>query len=160
MIDEAGAHARLSTHTAPPEIKDIEKRLEMIRREKEDTIKEQDFEKAAALRDQERETKKLLDKTKKEWSESRSKIELEIGEDDIAKIIAKTTGIPISRLEEKESSRLLRIEEELQGHVMGKKRPFRRLRMRSAAPALDLKIRVVPLVLLFFWGPPVSVKHC
>ena len=88
-------------------------RKKLLKREKEDTIKEQDFEKAAALRDQERELRRLLDRRKKEWMESRSKVELEIGEEEIARMISKTTGIPVSRLEEKESSRLLRIEEEL-----------------------------------------------
>ncbi len=153
IIDEAGAHARLSTHTAPPEVKDIEKRLEVIKREKEDTIKDQDFEKAAALRDQERETKKALDKSKKEWSEARSKIELEIGEDDIAKIIAKTTGIPIARLEEKETARLLRIEEELRKRVIGQEEPISAIAHAVRRSRAGLKDPRRPIGSFIFLGP-------
>ena len=153
IIDEAGAFARLSTHTAPPEVKEIEKRLEVIRREKEDTIKDQDFEKAAALRDQERETKKLLDKTKKEWSEARSKIEIEIGEDDIAKIIAKTTGIPVARLEEKESARLLRIEEELRKRVIGQEEPISAIAHAVRRSRAGLKDPRRPIGSFIFLGP-------
>ncbi len=153
IIDEAGAHARLSTHTAPAEVKELEKRLELLKREKEDTIKEQDFEKAAALRDQEREIRRLLDKTKKEWMESRSKIELEIGEDDIARMISKTTGIPVSRLEEKESSRLLRIEEELRKRVVGQEEAISAISHAVRRSRAGLKDPRRPIGSFIFLGP-------
>ncbi|MBI3252277.1 MAG: ATP-dependent Clp protease ATP-binding subunit [Candidatus Omnitrophica bacterium] len=153
LIDEAGAHARLSTHTAPSEVKDLEKRLEMLRKEKEDTIKDQDFEKAAALRDQEREARRLLDKTKKEWMESRSKVELEIGEEEIAKIISKQTGIPISRLEEKETSRLLRIEEELRKRVVGQEEAIASIAHAVRRSRAGLKDPRRPIGSFVFLGP-------
>ena len=153
MIDEAGAHARLSTHIAPQEVKELEKKLELLKREKEDTIKEQDFEKAAALRDQERELRRLVDKTKKEWMESRSKIDLEIGEDDIAKIISKSTGIPISRLEEKESSRLLRIEDELRKRVIGQEEAISAIAHAVRRSRAGLKDPRRPIGSFIFLGP-------
>ena len=153
IIDEAGAHARLSTHTAPPEVKELEKKLDLLKKEKEDTIKDQDFEKAAALRDQERELRRQLDKAKKDWTESRSKIELEIGEDEIAKIIAKSTGIPISRLEEKETSRLLRMEEDLKRRVIGQEEAISVISHAVRRSRAGLKDPRRPIGSFIFLGP-------
>ncbi|MBI4432854.1 MAG: ATP-dependent Clp protease ATP-binding subunit [Candidatus Omnitrophica bacterium] len=153
LIDEAGAHARLSTHTAPPEIKELEKKLEMLKKEKEDTIKEQDFEKAAALRDQEREAKRLAEKSKKEWMESRSKIELEIGEEEIARIISKSTGIPVSRLEEKETARLLRVEDELRKRVVGQEEAISSIAHAVRRSRAGLKDPRRPIGSFIFLGP-------
>ncbi len=153
VIDEAGAHARLSTHTAPVEVKELEKKLELLKREKEDTIKDQDFEKAAALRDQERELRRLVDKTKKEWMESRSKVELEIGEEEIARIIAKMTGIPISKLEEKETARLLRIEEELRQRVVGQEEAISTIAHAVRRSRAGLKDPRRPIGSFIFLGP-------
>ncbi len=153
MLDEAGAHARLSTHTAPPEVKELEKKMELLKREKEDTIKEQDFEKAAALRDQERDLRRALDKAKKEWAENRSKVELEIGEEDIARIIAKTTGVPISRLEEKESLRLLRMEEELKKKVVGQEEAIASIAHAVRRSRAGLKDPRRPIGSFIFLGP-------
>src|SRR6185503_10542739 len=121
--------------------------------EKEDTIKEQDFEKAAALRDQERDLKRALEKAKKEWAENRSKIELEIGEEEIARIIAKTTGIPIARLEEKESSRLLRMEEELKSRVVGQEEAIASIAHAVRRSRAGLKDPRRPIGSFIFLGP-------
>jgi len=153
VIDEAGAHARLSTHTAPPEVKELEKKLELLKREKEDTIKEQDFEKAASLRDQERELRRQLEKTKRDWMDSRSKIELEVTEDDIARIISKTTGIPVSRLEEKETSRLLRIEDELRKRVVGQEEAIASIAHAVRRSRAGLKDPRRPIGSFIFLGP-------
>jgi ATP-dependent Clp protease ATP-binding subunit ClpC len=153
IIDEAGAHARLSTHTLPPEVKEIEKKMDLLKREKEDTIKEQDFEKAAALRDQERDLRRQLDRAKKDWVEARSKVELEIGEDDIARIIAKMSGIPVSRLEEKESARLLRIEEELQSRVVGQSEAISLIAHAVRRSRAGLKDPRRPIGSFVFLGP-------
>ena len=153
MLDEAGAFARLSTHMAPPEVKDLEKKLELMKHEKEDTIKEQDFEKAAALRDQERDLKKQLDKAKKDWVENRNKIELQIGEEEIARIIAKTTGIPIARLEEKESARLLRMEEVLREKVVGQEEAITSIAHAVRRSRAGLKDPRRPIGSFIFLGP-------
>ncbi len=153
MLDEAGAHARLSTHTAPPEVKELEKKLDLLKHEKEDTIKEQDFEKAAALRDQERELRRLLDKSKKEWVENRNKIELQIGEEEIARVIAKTTGIPIARLEEKESARLMRMEEVLKSKVVGQDEAISSISHAVRRSRAGLKDPRRPIGSFIFLGP-------
>ncbi len=153
MLDEAGAHARLSTHTPPTEVKELEKKMELLKREKEDTIKEQDFEKAAALRDQEKDLRRALDKAKKDWADNRSKVELEIGEEEIAKIIAKTTGIPIARLEEKESARLLRMEEEIKKKVVGQMEAIASIAHAVRRSRAGLKDPKRPIGSFIFLGP-------
>ena len=119
LIDEAGARARLSTMTAPPDVKDVEEKMETVKKEKEQSVKGQDFEKAAKFRDEERKLKEDLVGIKKEWKESRSKIEPKVTDDDIAHIVSKWTGIPIVKLEEKEQSKFLKLEEGLHKRVIG-----------------------------------------
>ncbi|MEW6075867.1 MAG: ATP-dependent Clp protease ATP-binding subunit [Candidatus Omnitrophota bacterium] len=119
LIDEAGSRARLNVLVVPAEIKELEAKVESLRKEKETYIKDQDFEKAASLRDQERIARQELDQHNKEWSQTKDKIRPELTSEDIAKIVAQWTGIPIFRLEEKESEKLLKIEEELHKRVVG-----------------------------------------
>ncbi|MGH7198238.1 MAG: ATP-dependent Clp protease ATP-binding subunit [Candidatus Omnitrophota bacterium] len=153
LLDEAGAHARLSTHSVPPEVKEIEKKLELLKREKEDTIKDQDFEKAASLRDQERELRRSLERAKREWMESRSNVEIEIGEDEIARIVSKTTGIPVTRLEEKETARLLRIEEDLKKRVVGQEEALSAIAHAVRRSRAGLKDPRRPIGSFIFLGP-------
>jgi ATP-dependent Clp protease ATP-binding subunit ClpC len=119
LIDEAGARARLSVMTAPPDVKQIEEKVGVIRQEKESAVKNQDFEKAAKFRDEERRLKDDLNKTKREWKESKGKFEPQVTEDDIAVIVSKWTGIPILKLEEKEQDKFLKMEEALHRRVIG-----------------------------------------
>ncbi|MCX5667475.1 MAG: ATP-dependent Clp protease ATP-binding subunit, partial [Candidatus Omnitrophica bacterium] len=119
LIDEAGARARLSIMTAPPDVKHVEEKMEAVKKEKEQSVKGQDFEKAAKFRDEERKLKEDLAGIKKEWKESRGKIEPEVSDEDIAYIVSKWTGIPIVRLEEKEQTKFLKMEEGLHKRVIG-----------------------------------------
>ncbi len=119
LIDEAGARARLSVMTAPPDVKHIEDKMETVRKEKEQSVKNQDFEKAAKFRDDERKLKEELGGIKKEWKESRGKFEPKVTDDDIAFIVSKWTGIPIIKLEEKEQVKFLNMEEGLHKRVIG-----------------------------------------
>ncbi|MBI4598400.1 MAG: ATP-dependent Clp protease ATP-binding subunit [Candidatus Omnitrophica bacterium] len=119
LIDEAGSRARLSVLTVPPEIKDLEERIEHIRKEKESAIKGQDFELAASLRDQEREAREQLDKTKGDWKKTKGEAMPVITAEDITVILSKWTGIPLVRLEEKETERLLKMEEGMHKRVIG-----------------------------------------
>jgi ATP-dependent Clp protease ATP-binding subunit ClpC len=119
IIDEAGSRARLSVTTAPKGLKEAEKKIQEFRVEKEAAIKEQDFEKAAKLRDQERKAKEELEKLKKEWKESKTETQVTITPEDIATIVAKWTGVPLARLEEAETARLLKMGEELHKRVVG-----------------------------------------
>jgi ATP-dependent Clp protease ATP-binding subunit ClpC len=119
LIDEAGARARLSTMTAPPDVKHIEEKMEVVKKEKEQSVKGQDFEKAAKFRDEERKLKEDLTGIKKEWKESRGKIEPKVSDEEIAYIVSKWTGIPIVKLEEKEQAKFLKMEEGLHKRVIG-----------------------------------------
>jgi ATP-dependent Clp protease ATP-binding subunit ClpC len=119
LIDEAGSRARLSVMTAPPDVKNIEDRLAVVKQEKEQAVKNQDFEKAAKFRDEERKIKEELSKIKKEWKDSKGKFEPKVTDDDIAVIVSKWTGIPILRLEEKEQDKFLKMEDALHKRVIG-----------------------------------------
>lgn len=119
LIDEAGSRARLSVLTRPPDLKKLESEIEQLRKEKEAAIKSQDFEKAALFRDRERESKEKLEKMKEDWKKRKSESMPEVGEEDIAQIVSQWTGIPVVRLEEKESEKLLRLEEEIHKRVVG-----------------------------------------
>ena len=119
LIDEAGSRARLSVLTRPPDLKKLGSEIEQLRKEKEAAIKSQDFEKAALFRDRERESKEKLEKMKEDWKKRKSESMPEVGEEDIAQIVSQWTGIPVVRLEEKESEKLLRLEEEIHKRVVG-----------------------------------------
>ena len=119
IIDEAASRARLSVTTMPKDLKKAESEIEALRREKESSIKAQDFEKAAKMRDDERKAKEELQKMKKSWKESKSEVEVQVTEEDIAFVVSKWTGVPLSRLEEKETARLLKMEESLHKRIIG-----------------------------------------
>ncbi len=119
LIDEAGARARLSVMTAPPDVKHIEDKMEAVKKEKEQSVKNQDFERAAKFRDEERKLKEDLGGIKKEWKETRGRFEPKVTEEDIAVIVSKWTGIPIIKLEEKEQVKFLKMEEGMHGRVIG-----------------------------------------
>lgn len=119
LIDEAGSRSRLSTLVRPPDLKKMEDEIERQKQEKEAAIKSQDFEKAALFRDRERESKQKLEKFKEDWKKRKSESEPEVGEEGIAQIVSQWTGIPLNRLEEKESEKLLKLEDELHKRVIG-----------------------------------------
>ncbi|MFC1631876.1 ATP-dependent Clp protease ATP-binding subunit [Candidatus Omnitrophota bacterium] len=119
LIDEAGARAMLSARTAPTDLKQVEDKIEQIRKEKEAAIKSQDFEKAAHFRDQERQAKQELAKMKEDWKKKKIETQPVVNEEEIAYIVSKWTGVPVSKLEQKESEKLLKMEEELHRRVIG-----------------------------------------
>ena len=119
LIDEAGSRSRLAVLTAPPEIKDLEKKIEGLKKEKEGLIKSQDFENAADLRDKERVARQELDKLRKEWNQTKDKTRTKVTGEDIATIVSQWTGIPIVRLEQKESDKLLKLEDQVHARVIG-----------------------------------------
>ena len=121
LIDEAGSKSRLSALTAPGDIKEIDGKLATIVTEKEALIKHQDFEKAARLRDEEKTLRLKLEGLRKEWINKRDQITPEVGEEEIAQLVSQITGVPIYRLEEKESAKLMNMEEELANRVVGQK---------------------------------------
>jgi len=119
VIDEAGACARLSVSAIPTEVRDLEKHVEEVAKEKEASIQQQEFEKAARLRDKEKELRAKLREHKKSWNEVKHDTQITVDVEMIASVISRMTGIPINRIEEKESAKLLRMEEELRKWIVG-----------------------------------------
>ncbi|MDO5730108.1 MAG: ATP-dependent Clp protease ATP-binding subunit [Corynebacterium sphenisci] len=119
LIDEAGARMRIKRLTAPPELREIDGRIADTRREKEAAIDAQDFEKAAGLRDTERKLGEERREREKKWRAGESDTIAEIGEEQIAEVLASWTGIPVFKLTEEESSRLMRMEDELHKRIIG-----------------------------------------
>ncbi|MFA4854610.1 MAG: ATP-dependent Clp protease ATP-binding subunit [Candidatus Omnitrophota bacterium] len=153
LIDEAGSRARLNVLVVPPDIKKLEANVESLRKEKESYIKSQDFEKAASLRDQERIARQELEKLNKEWGQAKDKTRPEVTEEDIAKILAQWTGIPIFRLEEKESEKLLKIEEELHKRVVGQNESIEAIANAVRRSRAGIKDPKRPIGSFVFLGP-------
>ncbi len=153
LIDEAGARARLSAFTAPPYLKKMEDDIEQIRKEKEAAIKSQDFEKAAKFRDQEREAKAELQKLKDEWKKKKIEAAPTVTADDIAYIVSKWTGVPISRLEQKESERLLKMEEEMHKRVVGQDEAIATIARAVRRSRAGIKDPRRPIGSFVFLGP-------
>jgi len=153
LIDEAGAKARLSIMTAPPEIKNMETDIENIRKEKDAAIKEQDFEKAARLRDQEKEARKKLDKARQQWKKSRMEARPKVDEELIANIVSKWTGIPIVRLEQKESEKLLKMEDQLHERIIGQDEAISAIAHAVRRSRAGIKNPKRPIGSFIFLGP-------
>lgn len=153
LIDEAGSRARLSIMTAPESLKELESKLESIRKEKESAVKGQDFEKAAKFRDQEREAKEAMDKGRKDWSLAKQATEPEISVEEIAYVVSKWTGIPLARLEEKETERLLRMEEVIHKRVVGQEEAIQAIARSVRRSRSGMKDPKRPIGSFIFLGP-------
>jgi len=153
VMDEAGARARINAMTRPPDVKEIEKEIETIRAEKEAAIKAQDFEKAAALRDSEKQTKDKLERILTEWREQREEREVVVTADDIMHIVSKWTGVPLSRMEQKEALKLLKMEEELKTRVIGQDEAVIAISKALRRSRADLKDPRRPIGSFIFLGP-------
>ncbi len=153
IMDEAGSRARLNVLIVPPDIKKLEEKVDNIRKEKESYIKSQDFEKAASLRDQERVARQELEQLNREWSQSKDKMRPELGEEEIAKIVAQWTGIPIFRLEEKEGEKLLKIEDELHKRVVGQEEAISSIAHAIRRSRAGIKDPRRPIGSFIFLGP-------
>ncbi len=153
IIDEAASRARLSVTTMPKDLKKAETEIEALRREKEASIKAQDFEKAAKMRDDERKAKEELQKMKKSWKESKSEVEVQVTEEDIAFVVSKWTGVPLSRLEEKETARLLKMEDELHRKIIGQDEAIRAISHAVRRSRSGLRNPRRPIGSFIFLGP-------
>ena len=118
VIDEAGARVRLRTMTRPPDLKEIDDEVEKLNKEKEDAVANQDFEKAANLRDQAEKLKKKKDQITQEWRDKSQQTDGVVDEEIIAEVVSKMTGIPLTRLSTEDSLRLMKMEEELHKRVV------------------------------------------
>ncbi|HLD40665.1 MAG TPA: ATP-dependent Clp protease ATP-binding subunit, partial [Candidatus Omnitrophota bacterium] len=153
LIDESGSRARLDVLVIPPDIKELEAKVEALKKDKEALIKSQDFEKAAALRDQERQARLELEKVNKEWNQKKDQMRPQIDAEAIAKIISQWTGIPLFRLEEKEGDKLLKIEENLHKRVVGQEEAISAIANATRRSRAGIKDPRRPIGSFIFLGP-------
>ncbi|MDD5349933.1 MAG: ATP-dependent Clp protease ATP-binding subunit, partial [Chthoniobacteraceae bacterium] len=153
VMDEAGARARIAAMTRPPDVKHIEAEIEEIRGKKEAAIKAQDFEKAAALRDTEKQTKEKLERILNEWREAREEKEVVVSDDDILSVVSKTTGVPLHRMEQAETAKLLAMEDELKKRVIGQDEAITAISKALRRSRADLKDPRRPIGSFIFLGP-------
>ncbi|MFH0731436.1 MAG: ATP-dependent Clp protease ATP-binding subunit [Candidatus Omnitrophota bacterium] len=153
VIDEAGSRARLDVMTAPPDVKDLEKKLEEIRKEKELAVRAQDFEQAAKIRDKERQAKIEIEKQKNKWKETTKESIPEVGVEEVARIVSKWTNIPLVRLEEKESEKLLKMEEEMHRRIIGQEEAIKAIARAVRRSRAGIKDQRRPVGSFLFLGP-------
>lgn len=153
IIDEAGAKARISTMTRPPAIKDLEKNIEKILKSKTEAIAEQDFEKAASLRDEEKAAKKELDDTIENWKADSEEKVVDVDGDDVMSVVSKWTGVPLQRMEKKEAGKLLKMEQELKEQVIGQDPAVEAISKALRRSRADLKDPKRPIGSFLFLGP-------
>ena len=153
VMDEAGSRARIQATMRPPDVKNVEGEIEEIKGRKEAAIKAQDFEKAAALRDSEKEAKDKLENILTEWRTRRDEQEVLVSADDIRHVISKWTGVPLSRMEQADMDRLLRVSEELKGKVIGQDEAVYAMGKALRRSRADLKDPKRPIGSFIFLGP-------
>ncbi|MFZ4599299.1 MAG: ATP-dependent Clp protease ATP-binding subunit [Terrimicrobiaceae bacterium] len=153
VMDEAGSRARIASMTRPPNIKDIEVEIDKIRVEKEAAIKAQDFEKAAALRDTEKQAKDRLDGILAEWRTNKGEKEVVVTEEEIMHVLSKWTGVPLSRMEQQETAKLLAMEAELKNRVIGQDEAVIAISKALRRSRADLKDPRRPIGSFIFLGP-------
>ena len=153
VIDEAGARARLSMSTVPNELRTLDREIDKVAAEKESAIRAQEFEKAAAYRDREKELRQEYYRLKKEWSENKNVKRAEVGEEDIALIISSMTKIPVTKLEEREQAKLVRMEEELGRFIVGQEEAVTAIAKAIRRNRAGLRDPRRPIGTFVFLGP-------
>ncbi|ACA58745.1 ATPase AAA-2 domain protein [Candidatus Desulforudis audaxviator MP104C] len=153
LIDEAGSRVRLQAFTMPPELKELEQRVEELRKEKEAAVAAQEFEKAAQLRDQEQKMRAELQSSLEDWRQQKGGDELVVDEQDIAHIISSWTGIPVKKLAEEETEKLLRMEDLLHERVVGQDEAVRAVSRAIRRARAGLKDPRRPIGSFIFLGP-------
>jgi ATP-dependent Clp protease ATP-binding subunit ClpC len=153
VIDEAGARIRLKAMTRPPNLKDIDEQIEKLNHDKEAAVAEQDFEKAASLRDQADKLKKKKEQVTKEWREKSKEADGVVDEEVIAEVVSKMTGVPLKRLGDDETARLLKMEDELHNAVVSQHEAIQALSKAVRKSRAGLKDPKRPMGSFIFAGP-------
>jgi len=153
VIDEAGARVRLKAMTRPPDLKEIDAQVEQLNQEKEAAVAEQDFEKAAHLRDQADKLKKKKDQVQREWREKSKEIDGIVDEEVIREVVSKMTGVPLKRIDSDETQRLLRMEDELHKSVVSQHEAIVRIAKAVRKSRAGLKDPKRPIGSFIFAGP-------
>jgi ATP-dependent Clp protease ATP-binding subunit ClpC len=153
LVDEAASRIKLQNTISPPDMKEVEIKLSKIRKEKESTVKLQEFEKAAQLRDKEKKLEIELQKMKEKWETGRRVNEVGVTEEDIAEIVSSWTGIPIFSLKEEEAQKLLRMEEELHKRIIGQDEAIISISKAIRRARAGMKSPKRPIGSFIFLGP-------
>lgn len=153
LIDEAASRVRLQAFTAPPDLKKLEEELENVRKEKEEAVMNQNYEKAAEMRDKEKDIKNQIEQEKEKWKNKNATGTEEVDEEDIAHIVSSWTGIPVKKLTEEESERLLRLEEILHERVIGQDEAISAVARAIRRARAGLKDPKRPIGSFIFLGP-------
>ncbi len=153
VMDEAGSRARITAMTRPPDVKQLEVEIEEIKTRKERSIKDQDFEGAASMRDKEKQAKEKLESVLNAWKANREEKRVKVDEDDILHVVAKWTGIPLKRMEQGEAQKLLAMEEEVSLVVIGQRDAVTALCKALRRSRADLKDPKRPIGTFALLGP-------
>ena len=153
VIDEAGARVRLKAMTRPPDLKELDEKVERLNQDKEEAVANQDFERAAALRDQADKLKKEKDRITREWRDRSREVDGTVDEEVIAEVVSKMTGIPLTRLEAEETARLVRMEDELHKKVISQSEAIKRISQAVRRSRAGLKDPKRPIGCFIFAGP-------
>lgn len=153
LIDEAGSKAKLSTMVPPKELKQIEDKIERCKREKDVAVKNQDFEKAANFRDSERKAREELESKRKEWKNGRSRENQVVTDEDIANIVSDWTGIPLVKVEEKESEKYLNLDKTIKEQVVGQDEAIEAIANAVRRSRAGIKDPRRPIGSFIFLGP-------
>ncbi len=153
VVDEAGARARLGAQVPPAEVQELQEQLEELAEWKDEAIRDQDFERAAYLRDREKEIQEEIKRRRDEWERQQEEFRPTVNEDDIAFIVGRWTGIPVTRLKEAETERLLRMEEQLHERVVGQDEAIQAISRAIRRSRAGLKDPNRPIGSFIFCGP-------
>ncbi|MGI6705922.1 MAG: ATP-dependent Clp protease ATP-binding subunit [Clostridia bacterium] len=153
LVDEAASRVRIMRFTAPPAMKELEEKLEDIRKEKEEAVMNQNYEKAARMRDEEKKVKEEMEKIKKDWENRKHPAAETVREEDIAEIVSSWTGIPVNKLTEEESQRLLNMEDVLHRRVIGQDEAVKAVSRAIRRAYAGLKDPNRPIGSFIFLGP-------
>ena len=153
VIDEAGARLRLKTMAKPPDLTDLESRIERLSVEKDEAVKGADYEKAAELRDQAEKLRKEKEKLQQQWRDRMNETTGTVDEEVIAEVVSKMTGVPLTRLEKQESARLLQLEAELHKTVVGQDEAVKAVSRAIRKARSGLKDPKRPMGCFIFLGP-------
>lgn len=153
LIDEAGSKVRLRSFTTPPNLKELEQQLDEVRKEKDAAVQSQEFEKAASLRDTEQRLREKVEVTKKTWKEKQGQENSEVSVDDIAMVVSSWTGVPVSKIAQTETDKLLNMEQLLHTRVIGQDEAVVAVAKAVRRARAGLKDPKRPIGSFIFLGP-------
>ncbi|MBS7531411.1 ATP-dependent Clp protease ATP-binding subunit [Hazenella sp. IB182353] len=153
LIDEAASKVRLSSYTVPPELKELEQKMDEVKKEKDAAVQSQEFEKAASLRDTEQKLREEIEVTHNTWKQDQGVTDSEVIAEDIADVVSNWTGIPVNKLAQEESARLLNMEDILHNRVIGQEEAVKSVARAIRRARAGLKDPKRPIGSFIFLGP-------